>query len=438
MRKPILILAAALLAACAEQTLSQAPPVADPGATRHLMAFPALTPAAAATAYAAHKTMLGSGLAGPNGLAVDAANNLYEADWNRGSVTKITQAGVSTRYASGILGAAGLAFDKGGNMLVAAYNGNTLEKIPPGGGSHASLAKTGLLRPVWPAVDSTGKIYLADYSHNRIAVVNPTTGATTTFKAMNGVNAIAIDNANNLWVCSWSGVVAKITPAGVSTTIATGLSTACGIAWSPNYLAVCTYGAQTSPTGKLLLMDFTGKQFPVATGLDRASSVIFDGNGNLYVADVGDLALRKYALGGATTPTPTPVPKPTATPVKPTPTPFKPTPTPFKPVPTPTPKPPVGVPPGTVFQTGTATVTIGPGGVYTPSHVFVRPGATSHFVNIDTKPHTVTGFGGATSNSGPIPPGGSYNHNWIHPGTWTFHDVLTPNPPTFSLTDVPL
>jgi hypothetical protein len=169
----------------------------------------------------------------------------------------------------------------------------------------------------------------------------------------------------------------------------------------------------------------------VASGLDRASSTIFDGNGNLYVADVGDLALRKYALGGAvTTPTPTPVPKPAATPM--------PTPTPIKPAPTPTPKPPIGVPPGTVFVTGRNVVTIGPGGVYTPSHVFVRPGASTQFINKDTKPHSVTGFGGATSNSGPLPPGGSYVHTWIHPGTWTFHDVLTPNPPTFFLTDIPL
>ncbi|MDB5096589.1 MAG: Serine/threonine-protein kinase PknD [Cyanobacteria bacterium RYN_339] len=427
MRRTTPILAAALIAACTTQPIPEtaAPLAVEPeaGASRHLMAFPAMSAAAAAAAYAAHKGTLGSGLAGPNGLAVDGADNIYEADWNRGSVTKITQAGVSTRYVSGVLGAAGLAFDLGGNMLIAAYNGATLEKAPPGGGTHTSLAKTGLLHPVWPAVDSTGKVYLADYSHNRIALVSPT-GVATTFKSMTGVNAIAVDNANNLWVCSWAGVVAKITPAGVMTTIATGLPTACGIAWSPNYLAICTYGAQTSPTGRLLLMDFAGKQFPVASGLDRASSVIFDHNGNLYVADVGDLALKRYLLAGAVPPPapgPVPVPKPTPTPVP-------------KPTPTPVPKPPTGQ----VFQTGTATVTIGPGGVYTPSHVFVRPGAVSHFVNIDNKPHTVTGFGGATSNSGPLPPGGSYNHSWIHPGTWTFHDTLTPNPPTFSLTDVPL
>jgi plastocyanin len=96
------------------------------------------------------------------------------------------------------------------------------------------------------------------------------------------------------------------------------------------------------------------------------------------------------------------------------------------------------VPPGTVYLTGLNTVTIGAGGVFTPAHIWVRPGASTRFVNVDSQPHTVTGFGGATSNSGPLDPGGSYTHGWVHPGTWTFHDTLTLDPPTFSVTDVPL
>ena len=46
-------------------------------------------------------------------------------------------------------------------------------------------------------------------------------------------------------------------------------------------------------------------------------------------------------------------------------------------------------PPGTVFETGVHVVTIGPGGVFTPARVWVRPGAATRFVNADTKPHTV-------------------------------------------------
>lgn len=98
---------------------------------------------------------------------------------------------------------------------------------------------------------------------------------------------------------------------------------------------------------------------------------------------------------------------------------------------------PLKAPAGTVFQTGETTVAIGPGGVFSPDHLWVRPGARTRFINRDRVPHTVTGFGGATSNSGPLAPGGVYTHGWRHPGTWTFHDTRTPNAPTFYLTDMP-
>lgn len=45
------------------------------------------------------------------------------------------------------------------------------------------------------------------------------------------------------------------------------------------------------------------------------------------------------------------------------------------------------------------------GGVFSPDHLGVRPGARTRFVNRDSVPHTVTGFGGATSNSGPLSSG---------------------------------
>ncbi len=143
--------------------------------------------------------------------------------------------------------------------------------------------------------------------------------------------------------------------------------------------------------------------------------------------------------GEATTASPAPS-SPTPTPVK-TPTP---TPTPTSSTglicPSATPAPGGGTtcyPAGTVFVTGNVRVTVGKGGVFTPNHVYIRPGATTTIVNIDTSPHTFTGFNGATYNSGPIPPGGSITKSWTHPGTWYFHDILTSNPPTFALTDVP-
>lgn len=148
--------------------------------------------------------------------------------------------------------------------------------------------------------------------------------------------------------------------------------------------------------------------------------------------------------GEMTSASPAPTPTPLRTPT-PTPSPFRtpnPTPAPSGTLicPSATPAPGGGTtcyPAGTVFVTGNVRITVGKGGVFTPSHVYIRPGATTTIVNVDTAPHTFTGFNGATYNSGPIPPGGSITKSWIHPGTWYFHDILTANPPTFALTDVP-
>jgi hypothetical protein len=248
-----------------------------------------------AATYAAHASFLGSGLRGPNGLAIAADDTLYESDWSANTVTRVTQAGVCTTYATGIGGPAGLAFDASGNLLVAAYNAGHLETIPPGGGSHTPIVSSGLAKPVWPALDSHGNVYLADYANNRIALVTPT-GALSTFATIGQVNAVVLDPQDTIYFTTWGGTVGKITPDGQQTTIATGLATACGLDWCADYLAVCTYGGQTLRNGRLLLVNFQGQQAEIANGLDRASSVIFDHRRAVYAADVGDTVLRKYAL----------------------------------------------------------------------------------------------------------------------------------------------
>ncbi|MNX50271.1 hypothetical protein D3C86_808910 [compost metagenome] len=94
-------------------------------------------------------------------------------------------------------------------------------------------------------------------------------------------------------------------------------------------------------------------------------------------------------------------------------------------------------PDGTVFSTGTVRVTIEPGGVVSPAHVYLRPNTTTVITNRDTVTRSFVGFGGATDVLGPIAPGQSFTKGWHYPGTWSFRDTSTPNTPTFTVTDVP-
>lgn len=95
-------------------------------------------------------------------------------------------------------------------------------------------------------------------------------------------------------------------------------------------------------------------------------------------------------------------------------------------------------PGGTNFATGNVVVHIGAGGVYTPSHIYVRPGATTTFMNTDKQPHNLVGVGGGNVyNSGTIQPGASVTRSWSLVGTWQFHDTMVKNGATFQATDVP-
>lgn len=255
---------------------------------------PSVSAAKAASDYAAHASFLGSGMSGPNGLAIASDDTLYEADYFRGTVTQVKQSGAVRTYTSGVTTPAGLAFDPSGNLLIAAYEGKQIDRVRPGGGAFSVFA-TGFNHPVWPAVDSKGTIYAADYDNNRIAKVAPD-GSVTTFVSLPNPNAIAFDRNDTLYVTNWAGTVYRVTPAGETSTVASGLYSADGIAWSPNYLAVVLYGGEHSSDGKLILVDFDGTTYAVASGLDRASSVIFDSQESVYTADCGDTALRKYAL----------------------------------------------------------------------------------------------------------------------------------------------
>ena len=84
-----------------------------------------MTPAGAVSTFA-------SGLNGPEGLAFDAAGNLYVANWGDSTISKVTPAGVvSTFVSSGVNGPYGPVFDAAGNLYVANYGNSTISEITP-------------------------------------------------------------------------------------------------------------------------------------------------------------------------------------------------------------------------------------------------------------------------------------------------------------------
>jgi sugar lactone lactonase YvrE len=166
-------------------------------------------------------------LAAPNGMAFDAAGNLFFADAGRHVIRKIDTAGIITTVAgtgtSGFSGDGGpataarlysptdICFDNNGNMIIADRDNHAIRRINPSGiieriagiggflnygftgdGGVATAAK--LNKPQSVSTDSLGNVYFSDYTNNRIRKIN-TNGIIQTVGG-NGLSSTLGDGPN--------------------------------------------------------------------------------------------------------------------------------------------------------------------------------------------------------------------------------------------------
>jgi sugar lactone lactonase YvrE len=255
---------------------------------------------------------------GPDGVAVDEAGDAFVADRHNNTIRKITPAGVVTTLAGSAAaysGSAdgtgatasfnfpcGVAVDGAGNIFVADSFNDTIRMVTPAGvvttlaGSAGSLGSTdgaGVAarfdRPSGVAGDGAGNLFVADMGNDTIRKITPS-GVVTTLAGsateapgsadgtggdahFNRPQGVAMDGAGNLFVTdTGNGTIRKVTPAGVVTTLAG------------------TAGSWGSADGTGAAARFST---PYGVAVDRA--------GNVFVADVGNNAIRKITASGVVT-----------------------------------------------------------------------------------------------------------------------------------------
>jgi sugar lactone lactonase YvrE len=246
-------------------------------------------------------------------IAIDGSGNLYVADTTDNAIRKVTPAGAVTTLAgtSGVLGSAdgigaaaqfagpeGVATDAAGNVYVADTGNNAIRKIAPsgavttlaGGLSYGAADGVGSAaqfnRPAGLASDTAGNLYVADSGNSTIRKITPN-GAVTTIAGQAGTigvadgsghearfsqpRGVAVDTLGDIYIAdTGNDTIRKMTRGGKVTTLA----------------------GEAKVAGSV---DGTGG----VARFDGPRAVALDAGGDVYVADTQNTTLRKIIASGA-------------------------------------------------------------------------------------------------------------------------------------------
>ncbi len=291
----------------------------------------------------------------PYGLAVDAAGNLYIADLGNNRVRKVSPDGIIVTIAgTGVEGYSGdggqanaaqlytprdVAVDAAANLYIAEFEGHRVRKVTPAG-VIATVAGTGvaglggdggpatvaeLSFPAGLAVDRTGALYIADSGNNRVrkilsgGVISTLLGGSAS-TALATPTAVAVDRSLTVYVAEYlSPIVHSYTAAGAWSNFAGsgaigyagdgGPAIAAELMNASHDLAPDLAGDVFVADGMRvrevyadgLISTAAGDGYLHAVGdgtpaisaiLYQPSAVEFDTSGNLFIADTGTERVR--------------------------------------------------------------------------------------------------------------------------------------------------
>ncbi len=145
-----------------------------------------------------------NGLSGASGNEIDAAGNFYQSNIASGVVTRFGVDGSRTDVATGLTSPTGLGFDSSGNLLINQCGGATL-RLDPAGQTIGTISSPAFNCPNGIAVDESDNVYICSFNNGSLIKAAPD-GTTSTLASIPGgvCGHLVYDGNGSLYVAAYS------------------------------------------------------------------------------------------------------------------------------------------------------------------------------------------------------------------------------------------
>jgi len=252
----------------------------------------------AALNYNLATSTIGSGFAGPMGVAVDTRGNVYMTDPTTNLVKEIPAGnGTPVVIGSGFNTPTAVAVDAAGDVFVADYGNNAIKKIPAGNGAPVVLG-SGFLRPFGVAVDAAGNVYVGDQGNNDVKKIPAGNGTPVVLASgLNYPDGVSVDAAGNVYFADLGNNEIKKIPAAGGTPIVVGTGFVQPVAVASD-INGNLYVADRNNNAVKEIIAGSGTTVTIGSGFNSPYGIAVDGAGNVYVGDNGNYLIKKIKPSG--------------------------------------------------------------------------------------------------------------------------------------------